>query len=94
MQEFSRGNMPNTLPKAAVLHLVKVEVEAGNTYYWCACGLSHTQPFCDGSHRGSGFAPMPYVATEDRLVSFCGCKHSAQAPFCDGTHKALREQNS
>lgn len=65
------------------------EVTGGRSYFWCACGRSKTQPFCDGSHRGTGFSPRKYEATETRKVWFCGCKHSANAPFCDGTHKGL-----
>ena len=66
-----------------------VEVEAGKTYFWCACGRSARQPFCDGSHKGSGFAPIPYKAEASGEVWFCGCKHSADKPFCDGTHETL-----
>lgn len=66
-----------------------VEVEAGKTYFWCACGRSAKQPFCDGSHKGSGFAPIPYKAETSGEIWFCGCKHSADKPFCDGTHETL-----
>lgn len=66
-----------------------VEVEAGKSYFWCACGQSKSQPFCDGSHKGSSFAPTKFEATETKRVFFCGCKHSANAPLCDGAHKAL-----
>lgn len=66
-----------------------VEVEAGKTYFWCACGKSANQPFCDGSHKGSSFTPIKYTATADERVFFCGCKHSARKPLCDGTHKTL-----
>ena len=65
------------------------EVEAGKTYYWCRCGRSKNQPFCDGSHKGSGFTPIAYKAPESGEVWFCGCKHSADKPFCDGTHETL-----
>lgn len=62
------------------------------TYFWCACGRSETQPFCDGSHKGTGIEPVKFVATEDhREVLFCGCKQSADKPFCDGTHNNLRD---
>ena len=66
-----------------------VEVEAGKSYFWCACGQSSKQPFCDGSHKGSGFSPVKWEASESRTVFFCGCKHSASQPLCDGAHKAL-----
>ena len=64
-------------------------VEAGKTYYWCACGKSANQPFCDGSHKGSGFAPKPFTAEKDGPAYLCGCKQSKNAPFCDGSHRAL-----
>ncbi len=66
-----------------------VVVEAGRRYWWCACGRSANQPWCDGSHKGSGFTPVEYVAAESTKVWFCGCKHSARKPLCDGTHKTL-----
>ena len=66
-----------------------VEVEAGKTYFWCACGKSARQPFCDGSHKGTAFAPVKYQAEEARKVFFCGCKHSARQPLCDGSHGRL-----
>ncbi len=66
-----------------------VEVTAGKNYMWCACGRSANQPFCDGSHKGTGLAPVRYTAEQDGKVFFCGCKHSNGAPLCDGTHKTL-----
>ncbi|MEE9140199.1 MAG: CDGSH iron-sulfur domain-containing protein [Alphaproteobacteria bacterium] len=66
-----------------------VEVEAGKRYFWCACGRSKTQPFCDGSHKGTGISPVVYSANESRTVTFCGCKASGDKPFCDGTHGKL-----
>jgi len=66
-----------------------VEVEAGKTYFWCACGKSSKQPFCDGAHKGSGIAPVKFTAEADKKLFFWGCKASAKAPFCDGTHKDL-----
>ncbi len=66
-----------------------VEVTEGKNYFWCACGKSSKQPFCDGSHSGSDFSPIKYTAEKDGKVFFCGCKHSAKAPLCDGTHYKL-----
>ena len=59
------------------------------TYYWCACGKSSGQPFCDGSHKGSEFTPMAVEIKEEKQVAWCGCKHSNNKPFCDGTHKNI-----
>ena len=66
-----------------------VEVEAGKTYFWCACGQSKNQPFCDGSHKGTAFTPTKVTAEKDGKLWFCGCKNSAKGAFCDGTHNRL-----
>lgn len=66
-----------------------VETTAGRKYAWCACGLSKSQPFCDGSHKGSGLEPLILVAEQSGTAYFCGCKHTATKPFCDGAHKKL-----
>jgi CDGSH iron-sulfur domain-containing protein 3 len=66
-----------------------VDVEAGKTYYWCACGRSNKQPFCDGSHAGTGLQPLPYKATAAQKLWFCGCKATKSQPFCDGSHKNI-----
>ncbi len=63
-----------------------VEVEAGKTYYWCACGKSQKQPFCDGSHKDTAFTPVAYTAEKSGKGFFCMCKHSNNKPFCDGSH--------
>lgn len=65
-----------------------MDLEPG-TYWWCACGKSQKQPFCDGSHRGSEFTPVKTVIEAPRKVALCGCKHSQKPPFCDGTHRGL-----
>ncbi len=66
-----------------------VEVKAGESYFWCACGRSATQPFCDGSHKDTGMTPQKFTAEKDGSVYFCGCKQSAGAPMCDGSHNKL-----
>jgi len=66
-----------------------IEVESGKTYFWCACGQSKTQPFCDGSHKDTNFMPVRYKATESQKVFFCGCKLTGSQPMCDGAHKEI-----
>lgn len=69
----------------------KIDLLASYRYAWCACGLSKSQPFCDGSHTSTKTGIKPHVWTQekDQTVLFCGCKRSKKAPFCDGTHKSL-----
>ena len=66
-----------------------VNVEAGKRYFWCACGRSKSQPFCDGSHKGTGLSPLAWEAPATQQVFFCGCKSTQMKPLCDGTHNAL-----
>lgn len=66
-----------------------VKEMAAGTYYWCACGKSATQPFCDGSHKGTSFAPVKMVLATPKKVAWCGCKHSKNGACCDGTHAKL-----
>jgi CDGSH-type Zn-finger protein len=65
---------------------ISVEVEAGKSYWWCSCGRSAKQPFCDGSHKDTGFTPLKYDAPETRTAYFCACKATARSPLCDGSH--------
>ena len=76
-------------PEIAQKSPYAVEVESSKSYYWCSCGKSKNQPFCDGAHQGSEFTPVVYAATESKTVYFCGCKQSANKPLCDGAHSSL-----
>lgn len=66
-----------------------VEVRAGRIYWWCACGRSKKQPFCDSSHKGTQFSPLRYESDQSRMILFCGCKRTGKAPLCDGSHNML-----
>jgi CDGSH-type Zn-finger protein len=78
-----------TNPKIAQKAPYPVDVEEGKSYFWCTCGHSAKQPFCDGSHKDTGMAPQKFTADASKKVYFCGCKASANAPFCDGSHSKL-----
>lgn len=77
------------LPKVAQAAPYPVEVKAGEKYWWCSCGLSATQPFCDGAHKGSGLKSLMWRAEKDETVWLCGCKKTKTPPFCDGSHNEL-----
>lgn len=81
------------MPKAVIAARFpsKVELEKGKKYYWCQCGRSKSQPFCDGSHQGTGIKPLEFVAKETGAAYLCQCKQTLDAPYCDGTHKTLPE---
>ena len=79
---MTKGHVAGTAP-------IKIDVEAGKTYYWCSCGKSANQPFCDGTHKGSEFAPKAWKAEEDASKYFCACKQSDKSPFCDGSHARI-----
>jgi CDGSH iron-sulfur domain-containing protein 3 len=66
-----------------------VDVTEGDKYAWCACGLSKTQPFCDGGHKGTDMKPIVYTAEASKSVYFCGCKAAKEGPMCDGSHNSL-----
>lgn len=78
---MAEPNMPSRGPYV-------LDVQPG-TYAWCACGRSKRQPYCDGSHAGTGFSPIIEVIEEPTRVAWCGCKRSIQKPFCDGSHSKL-----
>ncbi len=71
---------------------IAVDVKEGQDYYWCTCGKSGTQPFCDGSHKGTGFEPILFKAEKDETKYFCTCKQTNTPPFCDGTHNKLEKK--
>jgi CDGSH-type Zn-finger protein len=68
---------------------VTVDVKAGETYWWCRCGRSQTQPFCDGSHEVTDFQPLEWTAKRDGKRNFCTCKRTKTPPFCDNSHLKL-----
>ena len=78
-----------TEPVIAAKAPAKVALEAGKDYWWCACGKSKNQPFCDGSHKGSSFSPVQWTAPESKQAWFCTCKQTATQPLCSGAHKGL-----
>ncbi|QQR91012.1 MAG: CDGSH iron-sulfur domain-containing protein [Myxococcales bacterium] len=82
------------VPQIAARAPKKTSVRKGQEYYWCACGKSQNQPFCDGSHRGSAFVPKQFVAEEDGDVYLCMCKHTNNPPYCDGTHAKLPKEET
>ena len=79
----------NSEPKIAGTQPVEVTLEKGKRYFFCSCGRSAKQPYCDGSHSGSNFTPVKYEAAETKQVFFCGCKHTQNAPLCDGSHSKI-----
>jgi CDGSH-type Zn-finger protein len=84
-----KGNKMSARPTIAARAPIAVTVVAGQSYWWCACGLSKSQPFCDGSHQGTEFAPQEFKAEDDEELWFCSCKHSRHQPLCDGSHAEL-----
>jgi len=67
-----------------------VELETDKNHAWCACGKSSNQPWCDGSHKGSGITPTVFQVDENKVYAMCNCKHSDTPQFCDGTHKSIK----
>lgn len=87
-QKNERGEKRMSQPKIAAKKPVILELTPG-TYKWCQCGLSLQQPYCDGSHRGTEFFPLPFTIKENKKVALCMCKQTKHSPFCDGTHSKL-----
>ena len=78
-----------TEPVVAAKAPINMALEAGKDYWWCACGRSQNQPFCDGSHKGSGLTPMKHTTEKAGDYWLCACKQSSKKPLCDGTHRTL-----
>jgi len=78
-------NKPNIVDRDPI----KVAVKEGETHYWCACGLSKSQPYCDGSHSSTDITPMKFVTKDSGAAYLCMCKHTQNAPYCDGSHAKL-----
>jgi CDGSH-type Zn-finger protein len=78
-----------TDPVVAGKDPVEVDLEAGTSYWWCACGRSKNQPWCDGSHAGTDIQPKEFRVDSSGKYWLCSCKHTANAPFCDGAHELL-----
>jgi CDGSH-type Zn-finger protein len=89
LSQIKLGNKMSDIPNIAKKGPYPTEVVEGKNYFWCACGLSKNQPFCDGSHKDTGFSPVKYTAEKTGKVFFCGCKHTANQPLCDGSHSKL-----
>ena len=75
-------------PRIAAKEPAVLTLEAG-TYYWCQCGRSRDQPFCDGSHQGTGIEPVELSLSETQEVALCQCKQTKTPPYCNGTHQTL-----
>jgi CDGSH-type Zn-finger protein len=86
MTEDNESNSPKVV---AGNRPIGVPAEAGQSYWWCACGRSAGQPFCDGSHKGTGVAPLELRESEEKTVWLCTCKLTRNPPYCDGSHKHL-----
>jgi CDGSH-type Zn-finger protein len=86
---FRQGKTVMDEPERPQLSPYQVELEAGRRYAWCRCGRSKKQPFCDGTHAGTGIEPLMFTAERTELALLCGCKDTGDPPFCDGSHMLL-----
>ncbi len=80
-------------PKVAATSPAKVEIEAGKKYAYCTCGLSESQPFCDGKHSGTEFKPHVFTAEKSDTCYMCQCKQTGNAPYCDGAHNNVKSED-
>jgi CDGSH iron-sulfur domain-containing protein 3 len=92
--ERQRGNLPRKTIMSEMAEIggrqpIRIKAEKGKSYWWCACGLSKTQPFCDGSHKVTKFTPIEFKPSTSAEVRFCACKRSSRKPLCDGSHQSL-----
>ncbi len=78
-------------PKIAARQPIPIDLVEGKRYSWCTCGLSDNQPWCNGAHKGTDFAPMKFVAEETKTAYMCQCKATGNPGFCDGAHNSLPE---
>jgi CDGSH-type Zn-finger protein len=85
----ARGWHEMAEPERPQLSPYQVQLEAGKRYAWCRCGRSKKQPFCDGSHNGTGIEPLMFTAERNELALLCGCKDTGDPPYCDGSHMLL-----
>ena len=87
-KRVKNNRMGDEKPVVASRMPAVIKLEAGE-YWWCSCGKSSKQPFCDGSHKGTSFTPQKVEISESQNTAFCNCKHSGNGPFCDGAHSSL-----
>jgi len=80
-------------PKVADTKPEVLELAPGR-YFYCTCGESAKQPFCDGSHAGTGFTPLEFTVEACSRAAYCACKRSREEPFCDGAHRLYRKGRS
>ena len=95
MADHTNSNQPiyvSDIPFSDIPFIV--DVKKGETYWWCACGRSMSQPFCDGSHEGTTIQPLAYTASCDCTLYLCGCKQTKKPPFCDGSHNTLSRRKT